>query len=91
LVAPKSNHHRQPKGRREPTTNKYKTGAKMEIKIWQFEDSPEEYRFMYDDVDFIAFVPDAMIDMWNMFFFKNIIWEVNCFPVDGGTVYIQVH
>lgn len=63
----------------------------MEIKIWDFEDSPKEYRFMYDDVDFISFVPDAMDDMWQTFIMRMKYWEVTSFPVVGGTVYIQTH
>jgi len=60
------------------------------IQIWQYEDSPEKYRFMYDDVDWIAFVPDNMDNFFDTFFNREMD-ESNSFRVDGGTVYIHTH
>jgi hypothetical protein len=63
---------------------------KNEIKIWQYEDSPEDFRFVYDDVDWIVFVPDTMYDVWKMIFVDKG-YEINSYRVTGGMVHIQSH
>jgi hypothetical protein len=60
-----------------------------EIKIWQYQDAPVKYRFIYDDVDWVAFVPDSMYDVWQTISMKYA--EVTSRRFDGGTVYIQTH
>ena len=62
-----------------------------EIKIWEYEDAPEKYRFMYDDVDWVAFVPDSMYDTWQTIARQFKYSDVYSRRFDGGTVYIQTH
>lgn len=59
------------------------------ITIWKYEDAPEAFKFLYDDVDWIAFVPDSMYDTWQTINMKYR--EVTSRRFDGGTVYIQTH
>jgi hypothetical protein len=74
-----------------------KNNEKKMIKVWRFEDAPENYKNLSEnggDEDWLAFVPKALENEYISLFDEGTSFGVCCvneYKVKDGVVYIGAH